>query len=174
MTDEVMNVPAEELPEDTTGATAPEESAEERMPRFSEMTKIELVDALRAIVDQSRATEHREAQAIKGAYYALRNKEAIAELEKFVAEGGNPAEFESTPDETEAEMRDLVARFRDIRSAWLEADQKIRQANLEEKQGIIVQLKEIASDIDNVNVNFQKFQDLQKQFKEKADIPRRP
>lgn len=171
MTDEVMNVPPEELTEDTTGATAPEESAEERMPRFSEMTKIELVDALRTIVDQSSATEHREAQAIKGAYYALRNKEAIAELEKFVAEGGNPAEFESTPDETEAEMRDLVARFRDIRSAWLEADQKIRQANLEEKQGIIFQLKEIASDIDNVNVNFQKFQDLQKQFKEKADIP---
>lgn len=146
-------------------------NAEERLPRFSEMSKTELVDALRTIVEESRATEHREAQAIKGAYYALRNKEAVAELEKFVADGGDPRDFESTPDESEAEMRDLIARFRDIRAAWLEADQKIRQSNLEEKQAIIAQLKTIAADIDNVNVNFQKFQDLQKQFKEKSDLP---
>lgn len=171
MTDEVKNVPSQELPEDTTGAAAPEGNEEERMPRFSEMTKNELVDALRAIVEGARATEHREAQAIKGAYYALRNREALAELERFIAEGGKPEEFESTPDETEAEMRDLIAKFRDIRAAWLEADQKIRQANLEEKQAVLAQLREIASDIDNVNVNFQKFQELQKQFKEKAEIP---
>ncbi|MDE6632662.1 MAG: DUF349 domain-containing protein, partial [Muribaculaceae bacterium] len=60
---------------------------------------------------------------------------------------------------------------RDIRAAWLEADQKAREANLVEKQAILNSIKEIASDIDNVNVNFQKFQDLQKQFKEKADLP---
>ncbi len=174
MTDEEMevkDVSAKELPVSTSGAVAPESTGEERMPRFSEMSKTELIETLRAIVEESRATEHREAQAIKNAYYALRNKEITAELEKFVAEGGNSAAFESNPDETEAQMRDLISRFRDIRAAWLEADQKIRQANLEEKQGILNQLKEIASDIDNVNVNFQHFQELQKQFKERVDLP---
>lgn len=174
MTDEEMevkDVSAKELPVSTSGAVAPESTGEERMPRFSEMSKTELIEALRTIVEESRATEHREAQAIKNAYYALRNKEITAELEKFVAEGGNSAEFESNPDETEAQMRDLISRFRDIRAAWLEADQKIRQANLEEKQGVLNQLKEIAADIDNVNVNFQHFQELQKQFKEKVDLP---
>lgn len=68
-------------------------------------------------------------------------------------------------------MRDLVARFRDIRSAWLEADKKVKEANLAEKQEVLAQLKEIAADIDNVNLNFNKFQDLQKQFKEKNEIP---
>ncbi|MDE5840670.1 MAG: DUF349 domain-containing protein, partial [Muribaculaceae bacterium] len=181
MTDEVKNVSEVELPEPTTGVETvsvetvnvetPETEAEERKPRFSEMSKSELLDALRAIVEESRATEHHEAQAIKGAYFALRNKETLAELEKHIAEGGNPAEFVSVPDEGEAEMRDLFARFRDIRAAWLEADQKLRQSNLEEKQALLDQIKEIAGDIDNVNVNFQKFQDLQKQFKEKADLP---
>ncbi|MDE6650568.1 MAG: DUF349 domain-containing protein [Muribaculaceae bacterium] len=181
MTDEVKNVSEVELPEPTPGVETvsvetvneetPEAEAEERKPRFSEMSKSELLDALRAIVEESRATEHHEAQAIKGAYFALRNKETLAELEKHIAEGGNPAEFVSVPDEGEAEMRDLFARFRDIRAAWLEADQKLRQANLEEKQALLDQIKEIAGDIDNVNVNFQKFQDLQKQFKEKTDLP---
>ncbi len=175
MTDEVKNVSEVELPEPTGAASleveTPEVEAEERRPRFSEMTKSELLDALRTIVEQSRATEHHEAQAIKGAYFALRNKETLAELEKHIAEGGNPEEFVSAPDEGETEIRDLFARFRDIRAAWLEADQKIRQANLEEKQALLAQIKEIAGDIDNVNVNFQKFQDLQKQFKEKADLP---
>lgn len=171
MTDEVKNVSEVELPENPTGAEAPEVTEEERKPRFSEMTKQELLDALRAIVEESRATEHHEAQAIKNAYFALRSKETIAELESFIAQGGRPEDFVSSPDEGEAEMRDLVARFRDIRAAWLEADKKIREANLAEKQEVLAQLKEIAADIDNVGVNFQKFQDLQKSFKEKADLP---
>ena len=176
MTDEVMNVSEVELTEAALEAPAidteaAEEEAEERKPRFSEMSKTELIDALRAIVDEERATEHHEAQAIKGAYFALRNKETLAELEKHIAEGGKPEDFSSLPDEGEAEMRDLFARFRDIRAAWLEADQKARQANLEEKQALLNSIKEIASDIDNVNLNFQKFQELQKQFKEKADLP---
>lgn len=181
MTDEVKNVSEVELTEPTTGVEAvevelavaetPESESEERRPRFSEMSKTELIDALRSIVEEKRATEHHEAQAIKGAYFALRNKETLAELEKHIAEGGKPEDFVSAPDEGEAEIRDLFARFRDIRAAWLEADQKARQANLEEKQAILDSIKEIAADIDNVNVNFQKFQDLQKQFKEKADLP---
>ncbi len=171
MTDEVKNVPEEELPEITTGAEAPEETSEERKPRFSEMTKDELLEEMRRIVDESRATEHHEAQAIKNAYFALRSKETIAELEAFLAEGGKPEEYVSVSDDGETEMRDLFARFRDIRAAWLEADKKIREDNLAEKQTLLAQLKEIASDIDNVNINFQKFQELQKQFKEKADLP---
>ncbi len=176
MTDEVKNVSEVELTEPTTGVLTaevetPESDAEERKPRFSEMSKAELIEALRAIVEEERATEHHEAQAIKGAYFALRNKETLAELEKHIAEGGKPEEFVSVPDEGEEEMRDLFARFRDIRASWLEADQKQREANLEEKKAILNEIKEIASDIDNVNVNFQKFQDLQKQFKEKADLP---
>lgn len=171
MTDEVKNVPEEELPEITTGAEAPEETSEERKPRFSEMTKDELLEEMRRIVDESRATEHHEAQAIKNAYFALRSKETTAELEAFLAEGGKPEEYVSVSDDGETEMRDLFARFRDIRAAWLEADKKIREDNLAEKQTLLAQLKEIASDIDNVNINFQKFQELQKQFKEKADLP---
>lgn len=176
MTDEVMNVSEVELPEPTVGVepecvNTPELEAEERTPRFSEMSKSELIAALRSIVEEERATEHHEAQAIKGAYFALRNKETLAELEKHIAEGGKPEEFVSVPDEGEVEVRDLFARFRDIRAAWLEADQKNREANLEAKQAILNSIKEIAADIDNVNVNFQKFQDLQRQFKEKADLP---
>ncbi len=176
MTDEVKNVSEVELPEPTTGVEpagveTPELAEEERSPRFSEMSKSELIEALRSIVEEERATEHHEAQAIKGAYFALRNKETIAELEKHIAEGGKPEEFVSVPDEGEAEMRDLFARFRDIRAAWLEADQKAREANLKEKESILNNIKEIAADIDNVNLNFQKFQELQKQFKEKADLP---
>ncbi|MDE5847110.1 MAG: DUF349 domain-containing protein, partial [Muribaculaceae bacterium] len=176
MTDEVKNVAEVEITEPTVGAeaievSAPESEGEERKPRFSEMSKTELIEALRAIVEEERATEHHEAQAIKGAYYALRNKETLAELEKHIADGGKPEDFVSLPDEGEAEMRDLIARFRDIRAAWLEADQKARQANLEEKQAILESIKEIAADIDNVNINFQRFQDLQKQFKEKAELP---
>lgn len=155
MTDEALNV----------------ETTEERRPRFSEMTKEELIETLRKIVEDSQATLHHEAQSIKNAYFALRSKETTEQLEQFVSEGGDPAQFVSVPDEGEETMRNLIAQFREMRAAWLDADQKIRQANLEEKQSILAQLRDIASDIDSVNVNFQKFQDLQGKFKEKAELP---
>lgn len=130
-----------------------------------------LLERLRVIVETADMNAHREVTALKTAFYARRNREQLAELSAFVAEGNAPETFSAAVCEHEAPFRDLLQQFKEARAAFLEADAKQRQENLEKKEAIIAELRTIAEDIDNVNLNFQKFQQLQQDFREKADLP---
>lgn len=130
-----------------------------------------MISSLKEILSSGNMEAHKEVAAIKQAYYTLINKEAMNELTAFV-EAGNPADqFSATPDASEPEMKSLLSEFRERRSAYLEQKEEERRKNLEEKNRIIGELKAIADDIDNVNLHFPKFQELQQDFKNVGEVP---
>ncbi|MDE6755378.1 MAG: DUF349 domain-containing protein [Muribaculaceae bacterium] len=139
--------------------------------QYHSMTKPELIDALQAIVDSGNLEAHKEVALIKQVFYSIQNKEITAEMEAFIAEGNNPEDFSSTPDESEGRIKNLLAEFKEKRNAYLEKKEEERQQNLEKKKGIIAELKAIAEDIDNINLHFQKFQQLQQDFKSVGEVP---
>jgi len=139
--------------------------------RFHEMSKQELIDFLKDILDNDRMEAHKEVNGIKSAFTTLRNAEENAALLAFVEEGNAPETFVSQPDELESEFRTLIADFRERRNAYLEAQEKVRIENLETKRKIIEELKEIVSDIDNINLHFPKAQQLQQDFKTVGEVP---
>ena len=143
----------------------------EEQKNYHLMNKEELMAALKEIIASGNMEAHKEVAAVKQAYYTLVNRDAMNELTAFV-EAGNPAEqFSATPDATEPEMKALLAEFREKRAAYLEQREEERKANLEKKNAIIAQLKEIAEDIDNINLHFPKFQQLQADFKAVGEVP---
>lgn len=138
---------------------------------YHAMTKEQLAGELKEILSSGNLEAHKEVAAIKQAYYTLINREAMNELAAFV-EAGNPAEqFSATPDPLEAEIKTLLAEFREKRAAYLEEKEEERRKNLEEKNRIISELKSIADDIDNINLQFPKFQQLQQDFKNVGEVP---
>ncbi|MBD5358860.1 MAG: DUF349 domain-containing protein [Bacteroides sp.] len=138
---------------------------------YHAMTKEEMVEALREIVTSGDMEAHKEVAAIKQAYYSLHNRQLTAEMDAFVA-AGNPAEaFSATPDESENEIKNLLSEFREKRNAYLDEKEEERRKNLEEKTAIVDQLKAIVEDIDNINLHFPKFQELQQKFKEVGPVP---
>ena len=74
-------------------------------------------------------------------------------------------------DEKENEFKTLYAEFKEKRNAYILADEENRKANLEKKNAILEQLKQITEDIDNVNVRFPEFQQLVQDFKAIKEIP---
>lgn len=140
-------------------------------PNYHAMTCAELLAELQRIVDSADMQAHREVSALKTAFYARRNKEQLEELSAFVEEGNDPGQFAAIVSPEEVPFKDLLAKFKTARGAFLEAEEKRMQENLEKKQAVIAELKQIVEDIDNVNVNFYKFQQLQQEFREKADLP---
>ncbi|MDE6094651.1 MAG: DUF349 domain-containing protein [Muribaculaceae bacterium] len=138
---------------------------------YHKMTKPELVEALGAIIATGDMEAHKEVAAIKQAFYTLHNRQLSSELDAFVEAGNDPEAFSATPDENEARFKDLLADFREKRNAYLEAKEEECRRNLEEKNRIISELKALAEDIDNVNVHFSKFQQLQQDFKNVGEIP---
>ena len=145
--------------------------AKEEVKSFHQMTKEELLDALKKIVDNQAWDHYKEATAIKQAYYSLINKEREKEQEEFVAAGNELEAFSYTPDASEEELKNLLAEFKEKRNAYLEEREAIRKKNLEDKYAIIEKIRNIAEDIDTINQQFPTFQQLQLDFKAAGEVP---
>ncbi len=157
-----------EMVSEATDALQPETEAP---LNIHNMSKEELVAAIKEIVDNDKMESHREVTALKQAFFAVRSRERLDELNAYVEEGNDPAAFAAMPDELENEFNALYATFKERRQAYLAADEARRLANLEKKQEILDKMREIAGDIDNVNVRFAEFQQLQADFREIKDVP---
>lgn len=152
-------------------ADSEEGSEESSTKNYHAMTKQEMVEALREIVSAGNMEAHKEVAAIKQAYYSLHNREMTAELEAFIAAGNAPDAFSATPDECEGEIKTLLSDFREKRNAYLEEKEEERRKNLEAKTKVVEELKTLVEDIDNINLHFPKFQELQQKFKEIGEVP---
>ena len=155
---------------DTPAAPAAAEDKSEGHNYF-DMTKSELVEALSAIVEGKEAERHKEVSVIKQAFYLLRNAELEAEALKFAEEAQPGDSFVSATDPDEVKFKDLLGAFREMRNAWLAAEEERRMNNLAKKNEIIDKLKAIAADIDNINLHIPEVRQLQEDFKAISDIP---
>ncbi len=165
----VETSPAEDISEATDRI---EDAAEEETPvNYHNMSKAELNEAMRAILAENRMDAHKEVTAIKQAFFNIRSRETMDEVNAFVEAGNDPKDFSSMPDEEEIEFKKMYTEFKEKRADYLAAEETRRQENLQKKQAILDQIRTIAEDIDNVNVKFPEFQQLQQDFKAIKDIP---
>ena len=148
---------------------ASEEKAAEKS--FHQMSKEELIESLKKIVDASDWERHKEVTAIKQAFYNLINKEREAELQKFTLEGNDVGSFSYTPDPSEEEVKNLLSEFKEKRNAFLEEREELRKKNLADKYAVIEKIKNISEDIDTINQQFPQFQQLQQEFKAAGEVP---
>ena len=172
---------AEECVETTSPALDMAEAADEAIDNIEEqpeslrklhsMTKEELIETLRGIVANDRADANREVAAIKKAFFLIRNREDNQELSAYVEAGNAPETFSATPDAKETELKELLSAFREKRNAYLEEEAERRQANLKKKQDIVARLQTLAEDIDNINLHFSKFHELQQEFRQTGEVP---
>lgn len=158
--------PAEAISEATDSIEAKAD-----LRRYHSMTREQLVQALRDILAANEMTAHKDVAAIKQAYFVVKEKENKALLEKFVEEGNSPEDFEAPADSEENELKELLADFRERRTAFLEKEENERKANLEAKRNVLASLRAIAEDIDNINLKFTDFQKLQQEFKGIGEVP---
>jgi len=138
---------------------------------YLEMSKDQLLSALKKIICDNQLTANREVTQIKQRFFALKTAELDAELAAYV-EAGNPVDaFASMPDPVEIEFKEALAEFKEKRSAYLVAEEERKAQNLILKNKIIEHLRSLSEDIDNINLHFPKFKQLQVEFKEISDIP---
>ena len=169
---EIDSSPALDLAEVADAVTDAEEKKEAATVKsFHNMTKEELLNALKEIISSGDLERHKEVTSIKQAFYAITNKQREKEQEEFVAAGNDVAAFSYTPDADEEEMKNLLAEFKEKRAAHLEQKEEERKKNLEEKNRIIEEIKNISEDIGTINQQFPKFQQLQQDFKAAGEVP---
>ena len=166
--DVTLNNPVEE----TASAVEPTEnvSAEPRTD-YSVKTKAELLDELAVLVEKPVDEVRDEVAAVKHAFYVIRKQELEKEKQEFLDKGNEEAAFAPMPDEAEARLKELLNTYKERRAEQLAAIEAELQANLEKKKQILSELAEIAGDADNINKHYQKFQQLQQDFKTAGSVP---
>lgn len=162
--------PALDLAE-AADAISHEEAAEETRVNYSSMSKAELLEVVKTFNAEQNVTSHREVSLIRAHFANLRKAEQEAELLAFVEAGNAPETFSSALDPVEQEFKEEVATFRARRTEWLEKEESRRQENLAKKIAAIDAIKALMEDVDNINRNYQAFQDLQTEFKAVKDVP---
>lgn len=149
-----------------------ENSSDEERVNYGKMTKTELVAALSALLDDASSKDIKdEVAAIKHAFFSIRKVEIEKEKQVFLEKGNEEAAFAVMPDVEENALKDLLGKYKDIRAAQQEALEAAMKENLTKKQSILSEMNEIISDPDNVNRQYQRFQQLQQEFKSVGDVP---
>ena len=179
--EQIEETPADEVENEEKDGIENENSSEESVETqeeivslavsFHNKSKSELNEAMREILSSNRMDAHKEVTAIKQAFFNIRNREAMDEVAAFVEAGNSPKDFSMEPDEEEQEFKKMYSEFKEKRAAFLVAEENRKQENLDKKKEILEKIRTIAEDIDNVNLKFSEFQQLQQDFKAIKEIP---
>ncbi|MDE7115076.1 MAG: hypothetical protein K2O56_01455, partial [Muribaculaceae bacterium] len=99
----VETSPAEDISE--AADRMENESAEETPVNYHNMGKAELNEAMRSILAENRMDAHREVTAIKQAFFNIRSRESMEEVNAFVEAGNDPRDCSPVPDGEESEFK---------------------------------------------------------------------
>ena len=150
---------------------ATDEMSEKTQAIYSTLSKGELIDALMALLNEPIDTVRDAVAQIKMAFYTIRKNEIEAEKAEFLAKGNEEAAFAVREDEDEAKFKEVLNQIKEKRAEYNNAQEALRQQNLERKLAIIAEIKAIAVDPDSVNKQYNKVQQLQQEFKSIGEVP---
>jgi hypothetical protein len=159
-----------DVKEDSGKATPPKYIPEEI--DYTKLSREDLVKVLSDIIGTGMVGDIRhDVEAIKSSFYK-KNKAEIDEIRKnFLADGGQIQDFKVEESPVEAELKELLNKYRDLRNDVSKKldDEKI--TNLTEKYRIIEAIKELVNSQESLNRTFQEFRDLQNQWREIGPVP---
>lgn len=135
-------------------------------------SKAEAIERLSVIAELPAAEITRDSiDSLKQSFYAFRKAELEQEKADFMAKGNEESAFAPMPDPLEEQLHQLLNDIKAKRAKYVAEQEALLQANLEKKLAIIDELSTMAEDTDNVNKHFNRFKELQQEFKTSGAVP---
>lgn len=139
---------------------------------FHDATKETLLVKIKeAIKEDSIPQVDRIIKALKPRFDELYETAKAEALRKFVEDGNELEAFEYHSDEIDREFQTIYAGFRDIRNKYYKDLEQQKQENLEKKQHLLEQLKEII-DSEETTFSIQAVKDIQAKWKKANPVPK--
>ena len=160
----------EETKEVIQEATAPEVVNEEA-PRKVYETKAEVLKRLQDIAHGDETPQKDEVDYLKTAFYKLHIAEREAKLKAYLEAGGDPEQYQITPDELEEHFKAEMGIIKEKRAKLFKEQEAEKQENLTKKLAIIDKIKTMITTPDEANKNYQEFKTLQQQWREIKNVP---
>lgn len=149
----------------------PAEEEQNSAQPASKLSREEIVETLKKLVEGPVEEVKEEVDELKQAYYKQKKLEIEEAKNAFVAAGNPESDFVPAPDELEETLKSLLAVFREKKAEYTASLEKQKEENLARKQQILDEMKSITADSDNINKQYTRFQELQQAFKEPCELP---
>ena len=164
------SAPQVETEEAEVPAEAPAE-AEEEQPRKVYETKAEILERVREIAHGDEAPQKDEVDYLKTAFYKLHVAEREAKLKAYIDGGGDPEQYQITPDEAEEAFKAEMGIIKEKRAKIFKEQEAEKQENLTKKLAIIDKIKTMITTPEEANKSYKEFQTLQQQWREIKNVP---
>lgn len=135
------------------------------------MSRSEILERVRAIIDNPIEEVKDEVETLKQNYYKVRRTEIEAAYKEHIESGKPEAEFTPEYDEYEEPLKELLANFKERKAQYLQQQEQQREDNLARKNALLDELKAIIDTPDEVGKQYQRVQQIQQEFKSITDIP---
>ena len=174
--EEVTPQPVEEMVEESTPQVETEEveapaEAEEEQPKKVYETKAEILERVREIAHGDETPKKEEVDYLKTAFYKLHIAEREAKLKAYIDGGGDPEQYQITPDETEEAFKAEMGIIKEKRAKIFKEQEAEKQENLTKKLAIIDKIKAMITTPEDANKSYKEFQALQQQWREIKNVP---
>ncbi|RLD25733.1 MAG: DUF349 domain-containing protein, partial [Bacteroidetes bacterium] len=144
---------------------------EERV-NFSLLSKEDLVKLLKEKLDNpGKGNVRRDVEEIKQSFYEKTNETLEEKKKHFLEEGGRLEDFKPAEDPSEAEMKNLLNKYKGLKAEFTRQLEKTKQENLSKKHEILENLRILMEGQESFEVTFRKFKDLQKKWFSAGIVP---
>lgn len=134
-------------------------------------SKEEIIAAFEKISEKSIDQIKDEVLQLKVAFYTIRKQEIEKEKQTFLEKGNEENAFAPMVDPLEEKLKDLLKNFKEKKAEYIANVEAQKTENLEKKNAVLNKLKEIVEDTDNINRHYNKFQQLQQEFRNIGEVP---
>jgi hypothetical protein len=134
-------------------------------------TKAEVIEYLKELANDPANVGRQELDRAKQTFYKLHNAEQAQLKQQFEEQGGDPEAFVPAADPDEETFKEVMNAIKEKRAALYAEAEKEKQENLEKKQAIIDEIQQLCTTPDETNKHFDRFKELQQQWKEIGVIP---
>lgn len=147
------------------------DESEEPSEDYSQFSKHELVQKLDHILSSVPIEKIRlSVESIKINFYK-KHKADLDKLRKEAEESGEETIFTPEPDPLEERLKELLKKYRDLKSEFNHKLELEKQKNLKEKYRIIEEIKELVNKKESINDTFHQFRELQNQWRAIGVVP---
>lgn len=158
----------EEIQEVTT---EPILEAKPEVPVAHDLTKQEICDRMKELIEQNVEQVKEEVESMKQLFYKKSKSEVGEQRAAFIEKGGVETEFIPEPTELETEFKELLNEFRNNKAKLNAQQEQEKGNNLLKKQHIIEQMKQLVESNDDVSANVAAFRQLQQDWKNTGPVP---
>jgi len=156
--DEVADEPAKP-------AAASKDEAQAEQINYALLSQEDLVKLLREKLDHPGKGKLREdVDGIRNAYFDKQRETVDTKKKHFLEEGGELEDFKPVEDPLDSQMKELLDKYRGMKTEYTKQLEKTKQENLEKKQELLEEFRLLMEGQESFELTFRKFKDLQRQW----------